>query len=395
MKQETAPLRIFHVGSRDYLRLSYHQQKTPNGLRFPQVGRGIPALAQHLLSDRRVRILRDCERRYTELSAVSESILALFSEGRHPGRLTREIRANAVACVTELEAVIREHVTDTFEEISQKLVELKAHLLQAVNDADENCLDAVEEFHRPIDHYNTLKATLTRQGAFREHNLNRVLTQKILPAIMADWNTVMNKEVPRLLKKLKDDIRREADAAEKRLVTMLQDKRIEFKELDAARRSLNLSGLLTGLVETSYGSITLAQREGTRSFAPIVQNQLREHYEEALTISGPGALKRMKESTAKFLENNSTQVFTAITQHLFQLLDDCISEAQKQFDEAASEIPTRLRLTLIDDLDLSPESRLAREDIVKVALDLRPRLQRMEMELEQMREGEPKAEPMD
>ncbi|KAJ7922785.1 hypothetical protein B0H13DRAFT_2655427 [Mycena leptocephala] len=306
LQADKISLPIFCVASRDYLALK--SALDPPAVFMDVKETEIPDLVGHICKTgecRRVRWATDfIDRAY----AFSESVHGYFSEGRHPGQLLPENREKALAIIKELETSNIQEAQDVLDGIRDEIQEIERNLVNAVKKAIANAPKIVENFGRKeVIHWNTYKACMRLNGVYPPYDFNRDLTKGILPDIQSSWNLGMNNRIPLILKDAIRTIEESTDLAITNIVKVLNDRGTVFEEVIAtARQTLAIESHLSSLLRDSIEAISVAQRDGTRSFKATVQNQLIQQYELVSQESGAGFWVRMKASNKEFFEQNAS-----------------------------------------------------------------------------------------
>ncbi|KAJ7155929.1 hypothetical protein C8R43DRAFT_998403 [Mycena crocata] len=120
------------------------------------------------------------------------------------------------------------------------------------------------------------------------------------------------------------------------------------------------------MLQKTIVAVSLAQKDGTRSFTATIQTELTPQYQAALQHRGPGAAARMKYSNQSYLEQNGQVAFNAINIHIKDLLRTSFADVKHHIRKQLQEITTLLRLALIDDVNLPPDHKEAKESILKL-----------------------------
>nr|GAT50169.1 predicted protein [Mycena chlorophos] len=338
---------------------------------------GIPAISSYLADDQDAQHLKICENIMQKLGSLFEDIESQVSGKIKFGMLDPQVKRVAAEYVEELESKLQVIVAGSFDQIESDVAEFKTIINEAIDEI--------------------LTESITESNAFVA-----TTNPSVLPHT---WCTLFNELIPSTLKKLKERIQKVTAGTENQVVTCLRGGRADaYKELTAARISLNLNAYAKELLATATEIKTRTQRAGMRSFEKIARLQLQDCYRRAHDQSGSGALERMKvcrrrpirarnnvileqKIILQFVEDRGDVIFGAIKDHISKELDRCCTQMQKEFDDAALEIPMRLRLMLIDRLDLTEEHREMRDAVLKVTQELRPKLEMMAEELEHQSES--------
>ncbi|KAJ7361363.1 hypothetical protein DFH08DRAFT_800687 [Mycena albidolilacea] len=379
----TPELPIFCVGSQDFLALM-------TGLRTPLVffeedETEIPKLKTHICTAGQSRRLKWAARLLKHAEAFSESIHLYFTEDRHPGQLPTESKQKALDVIAALETNNLEEVGALLDGIKEELSNIEEDLGKAVAKAIEAAPKIVAQFGSSSSgiHWSTYRACMRRNGSFLEHDLNRELTKDILPHIQAGWNKAMNHRIPLIIRDAMRTIEESSFEAIDNVVEVLSGPGTVFdKTISAARRSLAIENILGDLLERSTKSMSVAQRDGTRSFGPIVQEELSPQYKLVMKESGPGCYARMRRANHEFIKQNAPNVFGLINTHINGMLHKAARKIQVDMETEVRDMSTRLRLCLIDEVNLSEEDNELKESILKLIIENRPQFASKKMDLD-------------
>ncbi|KAF7302702.1 hypothetical protein HMN09_00905000 [Mycena chlorophos] len=381
------PLRVFCVASNDYLAMQPDSLEMPEVFRNPEET-GIPAILAYLLHDREASGLRIYERGVQKLSSIIEDISSqLFGDY---GLLSRDVKQAARLCIVKTEQKIGRIVASCFAELASKMNGWKAQFNAAVDQGERAALQVLTDCFASssINKFQSFKVTMKHHGVHphRPININYTLTRSLIHPFDCAWAGIFNTDIPHLLTELGKDIAREAIAAENQIVELVrQQSHDPYQELASARKSLDLRGYVSEVVDSAYTTKNRTQREERHRLSELLQTRLKEDYAAAARITGEGALERMKAALLRAVEDSGASLFGAIKDYFSQTVDACIGRMRKQFDEAVLEIPTRLRLTLIDKVDLTEEHRDMRTVMLNTTGEIGPRLRRIEAELNERR----------
>ncbi|KAF7303106.1 hypothetical protein MKEN_01274100 [Mycena kentingensis (nom. inval.)] len=391
IQQEPGPLRIFCVGSHANI---YIRTGDGGGSVFDtEEETGIPALEEYLCQGSERQCVEVAEQRLTELESISESVFAVFSQGKHPGRLTPQSREFALSRVDELEKENLKAVDFAVGALEGEFTKIINCVGKAVSTAESESLDVLEKFNTQIGNFHTLKACLVRHGVFGAYNLNRDLTKTILPAIQSEWHVRLNSHVPLVFKDTGKSIERATLSAVGEIISTLGRATADQGRLESSRKCLNVGGRVTEMVKLAIETVTIAQRDGTRSFAGTIKEQLMDQYEAAAREAGSGAFDRMKRSNANYLEENGSDVFGAINIQLSTRLIALLRLVKEQVYNDVYELSTRLRLNLIERVNLSQEHQEVKDRIIELTTNLRPQIATQRLDLEDRKVAlEPKSE---
>ncbi|KAJ7724221.1 hypothetical protein B0H16DRAFT_1596805 [Mycena metata] len=373
-------LPIFCTAGRDYLALN---STDPPVVFTDAKGTEIPDLVSHLRRTGELRRVRWATKLVTRVSAFSTGIHSYFSEGRHPGRLPIGNRKKALAVLTSLEARNLDEAKDVLDEVERVFQDIGTDLTEAVSKAVKNAPRTMKKYGSPGNiHWSTYKASMKLNGLCPPHDLNRDLTKDILPAIQGSWNIGLNYRIPLILK---NAIRSMEDATLEAMSDVIdalsRQSPLFHQTLAVARQNIALEPIFDDLHEESANTISLAQREGTRCFKAIVQKELTDQYQLVAKESGPGCWTRMKHSNQEFIETNAENVFNPIERHVNGLFHQALGKVRERISAQLEELTTLIRLTLIEDVNLAPDHKEAKDHILDLSLNSTPTLVLLQIDL--------------
>ncbi|KAJ7754995.1 hypothetical protein DFH07DRAFT_1061126 [Mycena maculata] len=367
---ETPELPVFCVGSSDYLALSSYTS-TPLVFREEEETE-ITVLKSHLGTTGERRQMKWAARLLDNAHALSEDIHSYFSEGRHPGRLPMDNKDSALSLILELDEANREEVEDTLQTIEDEIQRVETDLKKAVAKAAEHGPRVMAEQTAGM-RYSTYRALMRHEGLFLTNDLNRALTRGILPAIQSSWNGTINHKIPLALKESTEKIEERTLAAITEICKAINGDGITFhQKIATARQSLPIEGLLTEMLTQAIDTISVAQRDGTRAFCTIIRKELTPQYQRAAQESGKGALARMNTSNITYLEQNREALFNGINLRISKLLRDAFSNIRHQLRSELADITSLLRLSLVDEVNLSKDGKELKDEILHLTLENRP-----------------------
>ncbi|KAJ7754994.1 hypothetical protein DFH07DRAFT_959565 [Mycena maculata] len=368
---KTPTLPVFCLGSRDYFALTSY---TTTPLVFAtEEETEIPSLTAHMLTIGERRRLRWATRLLDIANTLSEEIHSYFSQGRHPGRLRPENKDKAMALIKELEKANLDEVGDAFDAIAEELVRVQDDLKKSVKKvAAENSPHVIQELGRTV-HWQTYKACMRLNGVYCGINLNHVLTQNIQPAMQGSWNGGVNHKIPMTLEqateKLEDDTLR---VVTKIIETLEEQGTVVEQSILTARQSLGIEGILNDMLSSAKEVFNVEKQDGITSCSSILQKALIPHYQAIAQDSGPGAVNRMKTASLAYLRENGAVVFDSINLHIQKVLGDAFAKVRKLMREELQDITTRLRLSLVEEVNLSNSDKEAKDEILQLTLENRP-----------------------
>ncbi|KAJ7459043.1 hypothetical protein B0H11DRAFT_175447 [Mycena galericulata] len=369
--RDKAPeLPIFCVGSRDYVALN-------SGMSTPSVfgeeeQTGIPQLKSHLRVTGDRRRIRWATHLLDKAYVLSELIHSYFSEGRHPGQLRSENKANALMLIEDLKEANRKEVESAWEAIEDELHRVEADLKEAVTRATRCGPFVMKELGSNMC-FSTYKALMRHNGLYLNNDINRQLTREILPAIQGSWNGGINNKIPLTLKDATENLEKNTITAIAQICKALDGAGMVFeKTMTTAAQSLAVEGLLSDMCAQAIDTISLAQRDGTRAFDTIIREELTAQYQLASQEAGKGALARMKNSNVAYLEQNGVVVFNSINIRIKKLLQDAFSKIRHDMRNELQDITTMLRLSLIEEINLPKDHKELKAQILQLTLENRP-----------------------
>ncbi|KAF8215798.1 hypothetical protein K438DRAFT_610937 [Mycena galopus ATCC 62051] len=369
---------MFCLGSQDYLVLESFS-RTPSVF-FDQDMTEIPQLREHLIAVGERRRKAWATDLFQRLEKFSENIHSYFSEGKHPGRLHQENKTKALALIDDLEKANLQAAKDAFDAVEQELNRIKEELQDATQQAATSSPQVMSRFSNM--HWNTYKACMRFNGVYFAHDMNRDLTQKILPAIRGSWNGGINHRIPRIIRDTTLDL--EENTLEKitEIISALTGKGTALKQpIDAARDSIGVEGLFSDMLTDAIEKITVAQRDGTRSFNTVLQQEMTPQYQHSFQQSGTGAFARMKTSNVSHLEEHGEAVFHSINMHIEKLLDDALAKVKHEFRTELHNLGILLRSSFVEKVDLSKDHQKVKDQIIQLTLEKRPAIATWKLDL--------------
>ncbi|KAJ6575487.1 hypothetical protein B0H19DRAFT_1064149 [Mycena capillaripes] len=362
-------LSIFCVASRDYLALIESTIDTPTVF-WDAENTEIPSLVAHLCR------IGECSR-----IRWATNIPWAIALGQP--------RKKALDILENLKKRILKETTDVLDGIQDELQGIDKDLAHAVQQAVIFAPQVVEKFGiRQNTHWNTYKAYMRFDGIYPPYDLNRELTKGILPAIQSSWNLGMNHRIPLILKDSIMDIEVSTLTAMTSIVEALNGPGTTFRQaILAARDEVSVEIILSDLLEfqESIQAFSVAQRDGTRSFKTVVQDQLREQYQLVSQMSGVGFWARMKASNKEFFDQNSDNVFGPINTHIQGILHKAFGKVKAPMRAELEDLTTLIRLTLIENVNLSEGHKEAKDRILQLTMETRPTYAMFKIDLEDRR----------
>ncbi|KAJ7665436.1 hypothetical protein DFH06DRAFT_1323824 [Mycena polygramma] len=379
-------LPIFCIAGQDYLRLTHHDNQTPSVF-LETTPTEIPSLRTHLRTAGERRRLRWATNLVDRASTLSESVHFYFSERTNPGQLPPANKQKALDAVNTLERWYLDKTAVLIDNIQDELQAVEQELDQAVDKAIERAPRIMENFGVSGLAWNTYRACMKRDGVYLPYDLNRDLTKSILPDIQMIWNTKLNHKIPLLLK---DAMRNMEKWVLKVIDTIVKallrgHGTIFHQAITTARRSLPVGIIFGDLLEKSVESLTITQRDGTRSFNKTVQEQLTPQYQLAAQEMGRGTWARMKAKNQRFIEENAEDVFGAINIHIGEQFHEAVETIEENIRSELEELTTLLRVSLIEEIDLSEDPEDVKENILQMTMGNQPRFAAKKLDLEDRR----------
>ncbi|KAK0704199.1 hypothetical protein B0T21DRAFT_353156 [Apiosordaria backusii] len=94
---------------------------------------------------------------------------------------------------------------------------------------------------------------------------------------------------------------------------------------------------LIDMANQTIATVQEKQRDASRSFTPIIQDQMRPAYLACEAEAGPGQYKRMKTIMINHVTQYREAMFRAATSNVQQMLDAMCKEVRQQLEEAIAE----------------------------------------------------------
>ncbi|KAJ7492267.1 hypothetical protein FB451DRAFT_524685 [Mycena latifolia] len=365
----TPRLPIFCLGSQDYLALKSGARTL--GVFFDEDATEIPGLKTHLRTIGERSRIRWVTRAVDNAEALSEDIHSYFSEGRYPGRLHSQAKKKVLDLIGKLDESNLEEAGNAFDAIKEEFERIEGEVEKAVERAAENSASIMKEFGSRV-HHNTYRACMQRNGLYYAHDINRDLTRNILPAIQGSWNGGINHRIPLTLKDATAKIEENTLAAIADISQTLDFQGTALAQSRAiARQPLAIESILSDMLGEAIKSISVAQRDGTRSFSAVIQKELTPQYQSVLKEVKSGSSARMRCSNEAYMTQNGHVVFQAINTHISQLFRDSLARVKHDIRAELQDITTQLRLSLVEEVNLSPDHKETKDKILQLALENR------------------------
>ncbi|KAJ7269366.1 P-loop containing nucleoside triphosphate hydrolase protein [Mycena haematopus] len=392
-------LPVFCVGSHDFLAL-LTGFRTPLTF-FNEDATEIVDLKKHITGTGESRRLRWVTDLLGRADTFSESVHLYFSEDRYPGQLVPEDKEKALGLLIALETSNLQELKDGLDGIEEVLSDIARDLAKAVAKTMKAAPKVLQKFGAL--HWNTYKACMRCNGVYFEYDLNRELTQTILPGIQSTWNGGINYRVPLIIKDVIRSIEQSTFKAIDDVVEVLAGRGTLFEQtVSGTRRSLAIENILGDALERSIKCMSDAQRSvkfdarrycslqhilraASRSFRTTVQDHMSEQYQSVAQESGPGSWERMKKSNHEFIKQNGPSVFNPINSRTDGLLHEAITKIRVDVKTELRDMTVLLRLRLIDEINLSEDHLDLKESILQFTAENRPRFAAKRKDLEDRR----------
>ncbi|KAJ7459045.1 hypothetical protein B0H11DRAFT_2060165 [Mycena galericulata] len=366
----TPKLPIFCLGSQDYLALTTYV-RTPSVFHGPDETE-IPQLINHLESAAESRRLKWATRLLEAASTLSENVHSYFSAGRHPGRLPFENKAKALALINDLEKANLVRAGEGFNVIAQELHRLEEDLKKTVKKAAVHSPQVLADFARAT-HGQTYKACMRFNGIHNARNLNHLLTRKIQLDIQVSWNVGVNYRIPMTLEQATEDLEQSSLKAIGEIIEALDGQGSALEDsIVTAKQSIDIEGLLNDMLVSAKESFSVEKRGGIGSCGLLLQKALIPHYQSISKETGSGAYVRMKTASTVYLQENGEVIFDTISSHIMKLLHDAFSKVKRQIRTELQHLTTVLRLSLVEEVNLPPDHKEAKDRILRLTLENRP-----------------------
>ncbi|KAF7337559.1 Tat pathway signal sequence [Mycena sanguinolenta] len=400
-ENSTPQLPVFCVGSHDFLALltryrsplTFFRKDAVNVFGYGQHGKlnfsdvvqtEIVSLKNHIRDAGESRRTKWSTDLLGRADAFSESVHLYFSEGRCPGQRLVEDKQKALEVLTNLEKRNLKNLNALLTGIKKVLLGIDQSLAKAVEKAKDAAPLGLRKFDNT--HWNTYKALMARNGVYFEYDLNHKLIQTIVPEIQSNWSRGLNHRIPLDIKEAIRIIKESTFEAIDNIVEIFTGRGTLFEQtISRTLRSLAIENVFSDILENSLESISDAQRDATRSFKIIVQQQMVQQYQAAAQESGPGSFDRMKLSNLEFVKQNGPHVFNPISSHTEALLHAAVKTIENNIKTELRDLRSLLRLCLIDDINLQEDHLDLKKSILKVTVENRPRFAAKKVDLEDRR----------
>ncbi|KAJ3557022.1 hypothetical protein NM688_g1695 [Phlebia brevispora] len=188
--------------------------------------------------------------------------------------------------------------------------------------------------------WQTLNAVCRRDGEYREHDLNDVLSQPFVEKILGSWQRTFRTRVFEDLREkavksvnvVLEDVRRSVMGTPIQAVTL----RRMHMSADALEDSLELLlGQINEILQSKQVSLS-------SNIVPFIQAKMVPAYIEALGRTGPGSLAVRRTRLHTFVKTRSEELYEGLSQVLQSGLAEILAEIKtlvtERFEELAVEI---------------------------------------------------------
>ena len=179
-------------------------------------------------------------------------------------------------------------------------------------------------------HWSTYKATLRRNGEYRDYNFNGDLVDPFIRLVDANWARLFNHIIPRRITDALESCESAVEAFKHGFVGTVVMKclsHVQQKDLDR-----HLSAFVQSLyfdLQKGTQIIEEARRQANRLPGKIVQTRMTLVYLSAAKHSGRGCFGRMKQDVSSHLTLNMVAIFREICEQVETMLRDTLRDVQK------------------------------------------------------------------
>ncbi|KAJ7610877.1 hypothetical protein FB45DRAFT_1120757 [Roridomyces roridus] len=304
-------------------------------------------------------------------AAFSEEVNLYFAQERYSGRLLPANKNKARSLIDHLVKKNTDETTATWHVVGEDLQRVETSLQDAIAKAIQGAPRVLKDFNARLgNNHSAYKALMRNNGIHNKHgDLNKLLTDSIMPHIQTIWNEVMNRNIPSMLKKVTQKLEKNTIDGVGEITKVLHGSGSPNKSITAATRSLSIEVTLSDMRVHAGKIMVNAQRQGNRAFSTILQQELTSQYQSASKLTGNGAVKRMKDSIADSL---TQQAFDPISVSIRDLLQSAFSHVKEHYRQELLDIVTLLHVSLIEEVDLSKEDKVAKAQIIDKTGEYRP-----------------------
>ncbi|KAJ6575450.1 P-loop containing nucleoside triphosphate hydrolase protein [Mycena capillaripes] len=330
---------IFCLGSRDYLCLA---QVVPDdsAIFLEQEETGIPRLRRYFT--------RDGERR--NLTAAIESVTTFCHFLSRTTTFSSRPSGNAAAMIHELinrlETNCRNRLDELVTDITREYNGLLAVVENAVGEAERKSPEIFER--HATKKWNQYRAMMRQGGQCENGNLNADLTKEILPAVQREWYNAVNTLIPLHLGNFSDNIETDLTATVKLICGKSQYTSLSL------RKSLGLEAFQNGLKLANMEATKSAQRQGNRTWEPLMKNMLEPQYAKVAAEKGPGMFKRMKLSNKEYIHEAAPELFGHLNFTVRTLFNETVTNIEAHNRLEFMRLTKQMRQHLLGG-EISPE----------------------------------------
>ncbi|KAJ7724281.1 hypothetical protein B0H16DRAFT_1895589 [Mycena metata] len=332
------PIPIFCVGSRDFMRL-LQVDDLDDPIIFREAGEtGIPQLRSYFESHGERRNLGEaiavvshfCE----FLSRTSSTQFSVSPMGNQATALTVQNAINDLEqrCGTRLNEMVAA-IENVYDDL---LVIVDA----AVSDA-EGKSPSIFQSHE-AKKWNQYRAMMRQEGQYETGNLNADLTKDILPLVQRDWNIAVNNLTPLRIKDYAEEIQED-------LINTVKS----VSNDPSVRKSLGIETFMTSLHVANMDATKTAQRQGSRTWEPLMKRLLKPQYTKVSAEKGNGMYKRMKMNR-EFIQNHRSQLYGQMNVDIRNLFKESVANILHDNRLAFKRLCTQMRQTILG-VKISPE----------------------------------------
>ncbi|KAJ7168425.1 hypothetical protein C8R46DRAFT_234194 [Mycena filopes] len=333
------PIPIFCVGSRDFMRiLQVEDVDDPIIFNEPEET-GIPQLRSYFESHGERRNL-------TEAIGIVSSVCEFLSRTSSTkfsaspmGDLARAALVQEV--IAELEQRCGNKLNEMVAEIQKVHDALLLVVNKAVSDAEANSPKIFES--HTAKKWNQYRAMMRQEGQYETGNLNADLTKNILPSVGRDWNISVNSLTPL---KIKDF----SEAVEEDIIATIKSISLD----PSVRKSLGIETFVKGLHDQNLTATKTAQRQGSRTWEPLMKKLLKPQYARVSAERGTGMYKRMKALNREYILNHSSELYGDMSRDIQNLFSESVNNIVSHDRRAFKRYCTTIRQTILG-VKISPE----------------------------------------
>ncbi|KAF7347559.1 Glycosyltransferase family 22 protein [Mycena venus] len=350
---------IFCLGSRDFLCTAEIVSDPPAIFLDPEET-GIPKLRRYLEDDGERRNLTDAIVTMTSFyEFLSRTSQCSSSPAAHAAADALEIYNT----ISGVEAAYKNRLEDLLVDVKQEYASLLAVVKAALDEAERQSPRIFKDKEK--FKWNQYRAMMRQYGQYENGNLNADLTNEILPAIQQSWYKAVNTSIPLEIKVFCDDLRKELNKMVENIC--LQPGRHSSSSL---RKSLGIESFIDDLSRMDLDCTKSTQRQGSRSWEPLMKGMLDDQYNKVSAEKGPGMYKRMK-ANQRYIEDNASNLYGKLYKITEKLFSDTVNNINECNREEFSRFTKTMRQFLLGaDVNITPElaARGEAEKVVKKVL---------------------------